>query len=80
MMNDEAQRAAGVRKSYIDRTNDEDAKRVACETEVQKMERMEMELIKKLQQTQAIQKDAYQELEKAIKDPMAKTQTSDVAK
>ena len=35
------------------------------------MEKLEMELIKKLQNTQAIQKEAYQELEKALKEPSA---------
>ena len=35
------------------------------------MEKLEMELIKKLQNTQAIQKDAYQELERALKEPSA---------
>lgn len=33
------------------------------------MEMLEMELIKKLQNTQAIQKDAYAELEKALSQP-----------
>jgi hypothetical protein len=35
------------------------------------MEKLEMELIKKLQNTQAVQKDAYQELERALKEPSA---------
>ena len=35
------------------------------------MEKLEMELIKKLQNTQAIQKDAYAELERALKEPSA---------
>lgn len=33
------------------------------------MEKLEMELIRKLQNTQAIQKQAYQELEVALKEP-----------
>jgi hypothetical protein len=33
------------------------------------MELLEMELIKKLQNTQAIQKEAYGELEKALSQP-----------
>lgn len=41
------------------------------EDEVLNMERIEMELIKKLQNTQAIQKEAYQELERALKEPSA---------
>lgn len=36
------------------------------EAEVMQMEMLEMELIKKLQNTQAIQKQAYMELEEAI--------------
>ena len=35
------------------------------------MEMLEMELIKKLQNTQAIQKEAYSELEKALSQPSA---------
>ena len=58
-----------MRKSYIQRTENEDARRQATEEEVARMEQIEMELIKKLQQTQAVQKDAYQQLERAIKEP-----------
>ena len=36
------------------------------EKEVMEMELLEMELIKKLQNTQAIQKEAYAELEEAL--------------
>lgn len=35
------------------------------------MEKLEMELIKKLQNTQAVQKEAYQDLERALKEPSA---------
>ena len=35
------------------------------------MEMLEMELIKKLQNTQAIQKEAYSDLEKALSQPSA---------
>ncbi len=35
------------------------------------MELLEMELIKKLQNTQAIQKEAYSELEQALSQPSA---------
>ena len=41
------------------------------EQEVMQMEMLEMELIKKLQNTQAIQKEAYAELEKALSQPSA---------
>ena len=40
------------------------------EAEVMQMEMLEMELIKKLQNTQAIQKQAYTELEAAINLPV----------
>ena len=39
--------------------------------EVAQMEKLEMELIKRLQNTQAIQKEAYLELEKALSQPSA---------
>lgn len=41
----------------------------AKEQEVMQMEMLEMELIKKLQNTQAIQKQAYAELENALAKP-----------
>ena len=40
------------------------------------MELLEMELIKKLQNTQAIQKEAYGELEKALSAPSKAMATS----
>ena len=43
------------------------------EQEVMQMEMLEMELIKKLQNTQAIQKQAYAELENALSKPAAFT-------
>ena len=49
----------------------EDYMRQQKEEEVMQMEKLEMELIKKLQNTQAVQKDAYQELERALKEPSA---------
>jgi len=39
--------------------NNEDFLRQQKEEEVMQMEKLEMELIKKLQNTQAVQKDAY---------------------
>ena len=51
--------------------NNEELTRQQKEEEVMQMEKLEMELIKKLQNTQAIQKEAYQELEKALKEPSA---------
>ena len=43
--------------------------------EVAQMEKLEMELIKRLQNTQAIQKEAYLELEKALGQPSAMLNT-----
>ena len=48
--------------------------RAQKEEEVMQMEKLEMELIKKLQNTQAVQKEAYQELERALKEPSAMMQ------
>ena len=45
----------------------------AKEQEVMQMEMLEMELIKKLQNTQAIQKQAYAELENALSKPNPST-------
>jgi len=67
--NDEAKRQDDCRKSYVGRVNNEDTKRSAVETDVQQLERVEMELISKLQKTQAVQKDAYTQLEKVLKVP-----------
>jgi hypothetical protein len=51
----------------VDRKFDDEARmRQTKEQEVMQMEMLEMELIKKLQNTQAIQKEAYAELEKAL--------------
>jgi hypothetical protein len=43
--------------------------RLMKEEEVMNMERIEMELIKKLQNTQAMQKDAYLELQRILNEP-----------
>lgn len=43
------------------------------------MEKVEMELIQKLQSTQAIQKEAYQKLENTLKDP-ASPRKQEIAK
>ena len=44
--------------------------------EVAQMEKLEMELIKRLQNTQAIQKEAYLDLEKALSQPSAMLNTN----
>lgn len=45
--------------------------RQAKEQEVIAMERLELELINKLNNTVALQKQAYEELDKALKEPSA---------
>ena len=64
-------RILNVQRQHEDRVGNEEAVRQQKEDEVMQMEKLEMELIKKLQNTQAIQKEAYQELEKALKEPSA---------
>jgi hypothetical protein len=53
------------------RMAEEEAMIRAKEQEVMQMEMLEMELIKKLQNTQAIQKQAYAELENALSNKAA---------
>lgn len=60
-----------VKKVHEDKVLMEERLRNQKEEEVMQMEKIEMELIKKLQNTQALQKDAYAELEKALKEPSA---------
>ena len=54
---------------YDSRIDDEEQARINRENEVMELERIEMELIKKLQNTQQVQKDAYNELEHALAKP-----------
>ena len=68
---DKNRRLYQVKKNVDEKVIDEDLKRAHKEEEVMQMEKLEMELIKKLQNTQAIQKDAYAELERALKEPSA---------
>lgn len=51
---------------YDKRVGKETTKRHEIESRVSKMERMEMELIKRLQNTQQLQQQAYQQLEGAL--------------
>ncbi len=60
---DKARRSKGV---YDEKVGNELNKRKEVESRVAKMERMEMELIKRLQNTQALQQQAYQQLETAL--------------
>lgn len=54
---------------YDSRIEDEEGGRLNKENEVMELERIEMELIKKLQNTQQMQKDAYNDLEGALAKP-----------
>jgi hypothetical protein len=59
------------KKKYDHQVNSEDHMRQQKEQEVMQLEMLEMELIKKLQNTQAVQKQAYNELENALAQPSA---------
>ena len=52
-------RVQQVQKQHEDKVGNEDFLRQQKEEEVMQMEKLEMELIKKLQNTQAVQKEAY---------------------
>ena len=52
--------------NYEKRCNEEEALKRKKEQEVLAMEKLEMELIKRLQHTQSLQKAAYEELESAL--------------
>ena len=65
----EKQKHDAARKEFEDRINKEIRLKKQKEKEVMQMEMIEMELIKKLQNTQNIQKNAYQELENALAQP-----------
>ena len=60
-----------ARREHEERCNEEEQLRNCKMDEVAQMEKLEMELIKRLQNTQAIQKEAYLELEKALSKPSA---------
>ena len=62
-------RINSVHRDIDKRLDDEGRVRQIKEQEIMHMELLEMELIKKLQNTQAIQKEAYAELEKALSQP-----------
>ena len=68
---DRKRRIMSVKRFHEDKVGLEERMRQQKEEEVMQMEKIEMELIKKLQNTQAIQKDAYAELERALKEPSA---------
>lgn len=54
------------KKKYDRQVDEEEQMRTQKEQEVMQLEMLEMELIKKLQNTQAIQKQAYSDLESAL--------------
>lgn len=56
---DRQRRLQAVQRHHDDKVVNEDYMRQQKEEEVMQMEKLEMELIKKLQNTQAVQKDAY---------------------
>ena len=65
-INDERNRKIqAAQRDNSDRALYEESMRIAKAEEVSNMERIEMQLIKKLQNTQAIQKEAIMEMEKA---------------
>jgi len=63
------QKLEEFKKHYSKRLDEEDRHKQDKEAEVMQMEMIEMELIKKLKNTQAIQKSAYSELEQALSQP-----------
>ena len=60
-----------AQREHAQRCAEEESLRNMKMDEVAQMEKLEMELIKRLQNTQAIQKEAYLELEKALSQPSA---------
>ena len=65
-----------AQRDHVDKIQDEDAMRNMKMDEVSQMEKLEMELIRRLQNTQAVQKEAYLELEKALGQPSAMLNTN----
>lgn len=66
----------GARREHENRCDGEEQLRNIKMDEVAQMEKLEMELIKRLQNTQAIQKEAYLDLEKALSQPSAMLNTN----
>ena len=65
-----------AKREHEERCLEEEQLRNIKMEEVAQMEKLEIELIKRLQNTQAIQKEAYHELEKALSQPSAMLNTS----
>ena len=65
-----------AQRDHTQKCSEEEDLRQMKMDEVAQMEKLEMELIKRLQNTQAIQKEAYLELEKALGQPSAMLNTN----
>lgn len=65
-----------AQRDHVQKCGEEEDLRNMKMDEVAQMEKLEMELIKRLQNTQAIQKEAYQDLEKALGQPSAMLNTN----
>ena len=63
---DKQRKVEMVKKDHQGKVAEEESRKAQKEAEVAQMEMLEMELIRKLQNTQAIQKEAYQDLENAL--------------
>lgn len=66
-------RKEDFKSHYVQRVEDEEMLRKEHEKKLLDMEMFEMELIKRLQNTQSIQKKAYQDLEEALNKPGGRT-------
>jgi len=74
---EERRRKQGIAaREHVTKCHEEEGMRQMKMDEVSQMEKLEMELIKRLQNTQAIQKEAYLELEKALGQPSAMLNTN----
>lgn len=67
----EREKLEKARKEMIKKLEDETKLRRLREDEIARMEQEEMELIQRLQNTQMVQKEAYEELENALAGPVA---------
>lgn len=65
-----------AQRDHVGKCQEEESLRQMKMEEVAQMEKLEMELIKRLQNTQAIQKEAYLELERALGQPSAMLNTN----
>ncbi len=68
---DKRRKTEMARRTVLDKADEEEMMKKMKEQEVVAMERLELELINKLTNTVALQKQAYEELDKALKAPSA---------